>query len=637
MNPIRPTTGDIKKQGRIFGHTDLPLKNWDYRDHQVKAFLIATKLNNCALFMGQRTGKTPVAIAVMGKRFLEGKIRRVLVISPFTVMGTWQRDGFEKLADFPVRIEILEGSIKGRANQLTTWVDTPGELQVVITNYDAIAGLKKELQKWKPDMIVCDESQKIKNGRTQRSRAVHSLRKAKYRMILSGTPITKSPLDIFSQFKFLDDSIFGSSFIQFRDRYAVMGGYMGHEVKGYKIFKTSLKGDRNPRYIPNLEREFFERLNAVSYRVTLEEIGNLEPIVPQALYAILEPSARQIYDAMEETSLITLQGGIVTAPIILTQMMRLQQIAGGFVTDENGVLHQVSNAKLKVLKSKLEDLLEEDKKVVIFARYTPEVKAIANLLKEMKVPYHTLEGAIKGSSRREAIRNDFQNNPATKVIVVQISTGGEGITLSSAKAEIFYSCTLSFMDYDQARARILAMDDPDKEIYHIVAQDTKDERIMDILAQKRDIARMTVDDLKELFLEGVRERMAKVVGREAREILINMTDQVPQDELYDDLETLLEELAIELNTKEQEGVNDDPGVLRKDFTPKPKVPKDKKDSKVLTDGDVVTVKALAGQLNTEPKKLRKWLRANLGQCDGRWEWSKDDPQLTQIIATFSQK
>jgi len=497
----------IKQESIIPKNISLPLKNWRRREHQVRAYLIGISLNNVALFMEQRTGKTPVSIAIAGSRFLSSQVKRLLVVCPLAVVGGWEKE-FKKLANFPYRLEILEGKLENRKSVVANWKDTDNELQVLVTNYDIMSkisvdkesgastqeGLMVDLKKWKPDIIICDESQRIKNNKSRRSKSMHRLGTvAKYRVILTGTPITQSPLDIFSQYKFLDPHIFGTSFSRFRNRYTVMRSYRSYQILGYKI----LPGD--PYYDKNLEREFFKKVHEVAFRITRNEVSGLPPTEPQTLYATLERKAQKIYKEMKSSALLRIGQGIITAPIILTQLLRLQQITGGFINTESGETYQVSKAKLKILESRLKDLLEDNKKTVIFARFTSEITAISTMLKKKKISHHVLEGKVKRSLRDQMIE-DFQNNPLTMVLVVQISTGGEGITLSSGKAEIFYSVNFSLTDYEQAKARIMDMDSVDKEVYNIVVKDTIDEIIIKTLSNKRNIAKLVVDDLKNLFL-----------------------------------------------------------------------------------------------------------------------------------------
>lgn len=588
--------------------TSPPIKTTPYR-HQVSAFEVGITLPHSALLMEQGTGKTLSAIAVAGYRYQQGQIKRLLVVCPKSVLGEWKRQ-FREHAAFPYRLEILEGDLATRAQILTEWVDSEG-LQVVVVNYEATWRLEEELKKWKPDMVIADESQKIKNGQTNQAKALTAIgRVAQYRMIMTGTPVTQSPLDFFSQYRFLDPTVFGSSFVRFRSRYAIMGGYGGYRVVGYK----------------NLE-ELAEKAHSIAFRVRKEEALDLPDTVDQVLWAELEPEAKRLYQEMQQEALLLFEEGTVTAPIVLTQLLRLQQITGGFLplfSEEEEVCRQVSTAKMEVLMDTLEDLLGAGKKVVVFARFLPEVEEISRRLIEKGIKHCRLTG--KASNRqREKMIQEFQHNKEVKIFVAQIATGGLGITLTAADTAIFYSVDFSLANYEQARARIHRIGQTRKVTYiHIVAQGTLDEEVLARLQSKQDVARMVVDDLKDILTGGT--EMARVVGKEAQQAVARAVEAQEQER---ELEQLLDELEQELQASEVSKEE------KREPEKKEVEKKSKKTKEEPTNNDeIVTVKELAAELEMEPAKLRKWLRSRFGKAEGRWEWKKNSPQLKEIRDFF---
>src|SRR5690606_33947528 len=164
---------------------------------------------------------------------------------------------------------------------------------------------------WGPQIVIADESQKIKNIKAQQTKAVTALGKmAKHRLILTGTPVTQSPLDFFAQYKFLDPRIFGTSFTEFRSRYAIMGGYGGYQVIGYQ----------------NLE-ELSAKAHSIAFRVTKKECLDLPETINQFVYAGLETEAEKLYQTLRKEAIIRFsETEQVTAPIVLTELLRLQQI-----------------------------------------------------------------------------------------------------------------------------------------------------------------------------------------------------------------------------------------------------------------------------------------------------------------------
>ena len=157
-------------------------------------------------------------------------------------------------------------------------------LQVIVVNYESAWRLETEIGKWNPDMIVCDESSKIKNPATAQSKALHKLgKKTKFNIILTGTPVTNNPLDFFSQYKFLDEEILGPSYYLFRNRYAVMGGYQNHQIVGYN-------------HLP----ELVEKVHKIAFRIKIQDAVDLPPFIDEVRTIKLEPKAEAVYRMIEE-------------------------------------------------------------------------------------------------------------------------------------------------------------------------------------------------------------------------------------------------------------------------------------------------------------------------------------------------
>ena len=210
----------------------MPIKAASY-DHQKKAFAFACdkfgvfderlKSRGTALLMEMGTGKTIVSIAVAGCMYQYGKVNRVLVVAPLSILGVWEEE-FEKFADFPYSMTILKGTAAKKKEQLTKLPD--GGLQVVVVNYESAWRLEKELLAYNADLVIADEAHKLKENRTSQSKGMHHIGdKARYKLLLTGTVITNRELDVFSQYRFLNPQIFGTSFYAFRNQYFDMGGY----------------------------------------------------------------------------------------------------------------------------------------------------------------------------------------------------------------------------------------------------------------------------------------------------------------------------------------------------------------------------------------------------------------------------
>ena len=179
-------------------------------------------------------GKTLTAIMIAGTAYQMGKVEKVLVVAPTSVCSVWPKD-FAEFADFKANIKVLLGDKNRRLKLLNDLDNFPFKaLKVAVINYESTwrEGIFDALYEWNADMIICDESQRIKSHDAEQSKAMHKLGdQAKYKLILSGTPVQNNAIDLYSQYRFLDPTIFGTNFYQFRNRYAIMGGFNRHQIQ----------------------------------------------------------------------------------------------------------------------------------------------------------------------------------------------------------------------------------------------------------------------------------------------------------------------------------------------------------------------------------------------------------------------
>ena len=432
-----------------------------------------------AILAEMGTGKTLISIGIAGYLYLQKEINKLLIVAPLSITKVWEEE-FQKFADFDYQLEVLEGPTKEKSEALRNLFGT--KLQVAVVNYESCWRMEKEIAFWKPDMIICDESSKIKNPQAKQSKALHRLGKiSKHNMILTGTPVTNNPLDFFSQYKFLDESIFSGSYYSFRARYAIMGGYGNYQVVGYK----------------NLP-ELTEKAHSIAFRITKKEALDLPEQVDVTRYVELEPMARAIYNQVERNSYAELSQGEVVVRNVLTKLLRLSQITGGYIKDEfSEIEEQVSSAKLNALEEIIEECLDADKKVVVFARFISEIDAITRMLKHYGIKYSLIRGDVKD---RASEVEKFQNDKDVKVFVGQLQTTGMGLTLTASDTAVFYSLSYNFADYEQAKARIHRIGQKNNCTYiHLIAKKTIDEKVMEALSKKKNIADLVVDNWKSLF------------------------------------------------------------------------------------------------------------------------------------------
>ncbi len=432
-----------------------------------------------AILAEMGTGKTLISIGIAGYLYLQKEINKLLIVAPLSITKVWEEE-FQKFADFDYQLEVLEGPTKEKSETLRNLFGT--KLQVAVVNYESCWRMEKEIALWKPDMIICDESSKIKNPQAKQSKALHRLGKmSKHNIILTGTPVTNNPLDFFSQYKFLDESIFGGSYYSFRARYAIMGGYGNYQVVGYK----------------NLP-ELTEKAHSIAFRITKKEALDLPEQVDVTRHVELEPMARAIYNQVERDSYAELSQGEVVVRNVLTKLLRLSQITGGYIKDEfSEIEEQVSSAKLNALEEIIEECLDADKKVVVFARFISEIDAITRMLKHYGIKYSLIRGDVKD---RASEVEKFQNDKDVKVFVGQLQTTGMGLTLTASDTAVFYSLSYNFADYEQAKARIHRIGQKNNCTYiHLIAKKTIDEKVMEALSKKKNIADLVVDNWKSLF------------------------------------------------------------------------------------------------------------------------------------------
>lgn len=402
----------------------------------------------------------------------------MLIVAPLSILGVWEEE-FGKFAAFPYALAVLSGS---SAKKLDTLRHMTGDaLQVVVVNYESAWRMEKDLAAWRPDLIIADEGHKIKTHNIAASKAMHRLgARASYRLLLTGTPVTNKAIDVFSQYKFLNPAIYGQSFYAFRNRYFDMTGY----------------GNHTPVLRQSMEPELTERLHSIAYRATKAECLDLPETVDVIRQVDLEPAALRVYRQLVKESYAELSGGKeITSPNILARLLRLSQLTGGFLgNDDTSAVEQVSAAKLAALEDILDGATAEGKKLVIIARFIPEIRAICKLLDKRGLRFSCITGEVK--DRDEQV-SQFQNNPAVMAFVGQIATAGLGITLTAASTMVFYSLDYSMSNFEQAKARIhrVGQRHPCTYVY-LTARGTVDEKVLAALKDKADLAKTLVDDYR---------------------------------------------------------------------------------------------------------------------------------------------
>ncbi len=465
----------------------MPIKAHPY-EHQRQAFEFACRLfdqtghdppssRGVALLMEMGTGKSLTTVAVAGRLFLESKVERMLIVAPLSILGVWQEE-FRKFADFEYSLIVLKGSESKKIKKMRQ-MPTSG-MQVAVINYESAWRLEKELAAWDADLIVCDEGHKVKTHNIAASKCMHRLgAKARYRMLLTGTIITNKAIDVFSPYKFLNPMVFGNSFYAFRNRYFDMTGY----------------GNHTPVLKANMADELTRRIHSIAFRATKAECLDLPETTEIVQRVELEPQAKRLYQQLVRDSYTQIKDGEITAANVLTRLLRLSQLTGGFLRgDETDRVERVSSAKQETLSDIVDSAAQEGGKLVVIARFLPEIDAIKRMLESKSIEYSLITGAV--NDRDEQVRR-FQTDPDVTVFIGQIATAGLGITLTAADKMVFYSLDYSMSNFEQTKARIhrVGQRNPCTYIY-LVADGTVDGKVLKALRDKSDLARTLIDDCR---------------------------------------------------------------------------------------------------------------------------------------------
>lgn len=436
-------------------------------------------------------GKTLTAIAIAGAAYQAGKIDKVLIVAPTSVVAVWPKE-FQEYAEFKYTCKTLLGEKRQRLKQIDDLLKFPFKaMKVAVINYESTwrEGIIDKLLEYDADLIIADESQRIKTPNAEQSKAMHRLGdKARYKLILSGTPVQTAAIDIWSQYRFLDKSIFGENFFQFRNRYAIMGGYGNKKIVGYKDLEGLIKKE-----------------HSIAFRVTKDEALDLPEQTFETRKIQFNQKEKNLYERIKKDSYAELDGGgHITATTVLTRLLRLQQLAGGFLVQDDAQKPQlVSKAKLDALADIIEDyVIGSGKKLVIFARFIAEVKAIMELAGKV-LPKELKQVAIYGDIKKEDrgdIVKQFQEDPNTVLFIGQIDTAGTGITLTAADTCVYYSKNFNYATYSQSLSRIHRIGQRNCCTYiDLEIEGTIDELISKALSRKEDMAKTVVDNWRDFF------------------------------------------------------------------------------------------------------------------------------------------
>lgn len=453
--------------------------------HQMTALEKSWNRENFAYFMEMGTGKTKVLIDNLAMLYDKGKVNGALIIAPKGVVGTWYNNELPNhLPDHIENITVLwQSNITKKQKETLDELYSEGEgLHILIMNVEAFSTTKgmdfaNKFLSCHRTMMAIDESTTIKTPTAKRTKNILKLAEsAIYRRIMTGSPVTKNPLDLYTQCDFLSPWLLNfTSYYAFRNRYAEMKTLHmhGRQIQVVNGFK-------------NLG-ELSDKLKDFSYRVLKDDCLDLPDKIFIKRQIQLTPDQRKLYEQMKKEAIAILKGKQSTTVNTLTQLMRLQQITCGHFTADDGGTQPIANNRIAELMNVLE---ETEGKAIIWAHYQYDITAIIKAVVEKYGPGSIVDyyGLTPQEQRQPNIKR-FQDDPECRFIVGTPSTGGYGITLTAANTVIYYSNGYDLEKRLQSEDRAHRIGQKKSVTYvDLMADDTVDEKIVQALRKKINIA-----------------------------------------------------------------------------------------------------------------------------------------------------
>ena len=492
---------------------DFVFKNKPFK-HQLEVFNASRDKEAFALLMEMGTGKTFVTLNTGAWLYAQGKIDAILVVAPNGVHRMWCDQVVEHMPDYVNAQSAWYASqpTKKEEEQLCKVLNSATGLKVVAMNIEAfatakgVAFAKKFLLSFR-SMMVIDESSTIKSPKAIRTKNLLKLSvHAAYRRILTGTPVTQGPLDLFTQFSFLDSQILRcQSFYAFRNRYAIM-----REMKTAGRSFMVVQGYTNTDELQNL-------IAPHSYRVTKQDCLDLPEKLYVKRYVELSASQRKLYQTLKKEVVVEFNGKTMSSPLALTKLLRLQQIVGGFFVPDSpfpdycdgfDIAEAFTSHSAKPptpepidkvnprVESLIELLEETNGKIIIWARFRAEISVICENIKSSfgAVSFVQYHGGIANEERSEAIQR-FQNNPECRFFIGHVQAGGKGLTLHAATTVVYFSNDFSLENRLQSEDRAHRIGQKSNVTYiDFVAPNTLDEKVVKTLREKKSVADLITGD-----------------------------------------------------------------------------------------------------------------------------------------------
>ena len=466
-------------------------------DHQKDAINKAYKTNAYAFFMEMGTGKSKVCIDDICISYEEGNINCAVIVAPKGVYRNWSQLELLKHVPDHVDKEIITWSSANTAKnkkKLRKLFENNKKLKFFVINVEAFRTRKgldftRKVLEHNECAFAIDESTVIKNPQALQTKNILSLRKySKQRRILSGLPVTKSPLDLFSQCYFLDPGLLGfESYYAFRSRYAVLlqrntSSHSFQEIVDYK----------------NLE-ELNKKLETFSSRVLKKDCLDLPDKVYTPRLIDLSKEQSKAYDEMKREAMAIIGTDVINVTTVLSQITKLHQIVCGFILNPQGEAIPIENNRYSALL----DVLEEagDQKVVIWANYRFDIKKILKTIRE-KYGFKSIKaffGDTKDQDRQDIVTEFQEPGSELRYIIANPRTAGYGLTLTVSHTVVYFSNSYDLEIRIQSEERVHRIGQTKKVTYiDLLTPKTVDEKIIKSLRKKINISSEVLgEDLKD--------------------------------------------------------------------------------------------------------------------------------------------
>lgn len=463
--------------------------------HQAATLLASASLPYYALWWEMGTGKSLTLIDTFKWLYLNKEIDGVIIISDKGAYLNWPITEIPKcIGDIPHRMvtysSYLTTKLQNELMEISVAVDD--KLDILVMNVEAFSGDKamfyaRQFARGHYTMVCVDEATSIKNIKSARTKNLISLaRMCDYRRILTGTPITQSPLDVYAQCEFLQPGLLDHrTFVGFRNEYAVMQ----QMTFGSRSFQTI----KSYRHLDKLAK----KLEAFSSRVLKKDCLDLPDKVYEVVYVEQTAEQRKLYDDLKTYALSQFEQGLLSTTSAITTINKLHQINCGHVKLDDGTTVDIPNNRISAL---LEILEKIEGKVLIWCAFQRDVELIIAALEELpeNYPVHYY-GKTTDKQREEALSN-FVNDPACKWFVGTAATGGKGLTLTVATTTVYYSNSDSGEDRWQSEDRNHRKGQTNKVTYFdLITPGTVDSKILARLKSKEDLAWQVLDKFREML------------------------------------------------------------------------------------------------------------------------------------------